>query len=110
MGASDVKKEVLKFVDKLGETVRKVLLEQVESGQSQQVMGALNKEIFAVKKVIEDMVDDLPSKEELRKMKENTIDLEEKLANAEAIIENFKNLKNTETTDDKESILDTQEE
>lgn len=47
--ASDVKKEVLKFVDKLGETVRKVLLEQVESGQSQQVMGALNKEIFAVK-------------------------------------------------------------
>jgi len=109
--ASDVKKEVLKFVDKLGETVRKILLEQVEPGESKQVMAALNKEIFSVKKVIEDMVDELPSKEEITKMKECTIELEEKLANAEAMIDNLKNLNNIDNTEElKEPIIDTREE
>jgi len=93
---SEVKKEVLKFVDRLGESVRKIMLDQVEPGQSRQVMTILNKEIFAVKKVIEDMVDDLPSKEELRTMKENAADLEDRLAEAESVIENLKNDKNSE--------------
>merc|ERR1719206_595728 len=109
--ASEVKREVLKFVDKLGETVRKILLEQVEPGESKHVMAALNNEIFSVKKVIEDMVDELPSREELIKMKEGSIELEEKLASAEAMIDNLKNLNNIDSSEEpKESIIDTREE
>ena len=68
-------------------------------------MAILNKEIFAVNKVIEDMADDLPTKEELRTMKENAADLEERLAEAESVIEYLKNDKNAE-----ELKLDIQED
>ena len=64
----------------VGGTAMDLLDAVVESLTKAEVMTILNKEIFAVKKVIEDMVDDLPSKEELRTMKENAADLENRLA------------------------------
>eukprot|EP00092_Neocalanus_flemingeri_P040846 GFUD01044466.1.p1 GENE.GFUD01044466.1~~GFUD01044466.1.p1 ORF type:complete len:1000 (+),score=364.95 GFUD01044466.1:67-3066(+) len=96
---SGIKKEVLKFVDRLGESLRKVMVDQVEPGKSRQVMVILNKEVLAVKRVIEDMVDDLPTKDELRTMKENTADLEERLAEANAVIDNLKNDKDLKDTE-----------
>ena len=43
-------------------------------------MAIHNEEISAAKMVIENKVDDLPSKEKLRAMKENAADLENRLA------------------------------
>jgi len=91
--AGEVKKEVIKYVEKLGESVRKIVLENSEGARSGHIMTILNKEIFSVKRQIEDMVDELPSKEELKSAKENAVELESKLAKAECEIQNLKDSK-----------------
>lgn len=88
---SSIKKEVLMFVERIGECVRKIMMEQVEPKKSGQVMATLNREIFKVKGIIEDMADDLPSKEELRILQENNADLEQSLSEAKVLIQNLKN-------------------
>merc|ERR1719427_1031820 len=87
-----VKKEVLKFVDRFGESVRKIMVDKMEPGKSGQVMAILNKEVFVAKRIIEEMVDDLPSKEELKIIKENAAELEDRLVEAKAVIENLNNV------------------
>eukprot|EP00092_Neocalanus_flemingeri_P026518 GFUD01028741.1.p1 GENE.GFUD01028741.1~~GFUD01028741.1.p1 ORF type:complete len:754 (-),score=279.20 GFUD01028741.1:61-2322(-) len=84
-------KKVLKFVDRLEESLRKIVVDQMEPGGSSQVLSILNKEVLALKRVIEETDDDdTPGMDELRTMKENTAVLEEKLAEANAVILSLK--------------------
>eukprot|EP00092_Neocalanus_flemingeri_P040844 GFUD01044464.1.p1 GENE.GFUD01044464.1~~GFUD01044464.1.p1 ORF type:complete len:512 (+),score=182.19 GFUD01044464.1:63-1538(+) len=86
-------KKVLKFVDRLEESLRKIMVDQIEPGGSREVLINLNKEVLAFKRMmeIEEMDDDTSSMDELRTMKENTAVLEEKLAEANAVILSLKN-------------------
>eukprot|EP00092_Neocalanus_flemingeri_P091853 GFUD01116538.1.p1 GENE.GFUD01116538.1~~GFUD01116538.1.p1 ORF type:complete len:578 (-),score=221.19 GFUD01116538.1:103-1746(-) len=83
--------KVLKFVDRLEESLRKIVVDQMEPGGSSQVLSILDKEVLALKRVMEETDDDnTPGMDELRTMKENTAVLEEKLAEANAVILSLK--------------------
>jgi len=98
---SGLKKDVLSLVDRLVETVRKIIVDQVEPGRSNKLaMTILNKDFLTVRKVVDEMLDEFPSKDELVKIKENTAELEEKLADAKAEIENMKKDKDSKESDD----------
>ena len=78
------------FLDKLVDNVRKAVGYQIEHKKKKTLMSLLNKDILELKKIIEEVIDDLPSQDEFLTMKEANKDLEEKLNIANTALENLK--------------------
>ena len=77
-------------LDELIEFVRRTIGANMESGKKAQLMKLLRKEIFSIKKLLEEVFENLPSKEEIISLKELNQDLEERLNAANTSIENLK--------------------
>merc|ERR1719430_2388428 len=84
---SDTKKEFLKVLDPMVESVRKILINQVKSGQSARAMILFNREITNLKKELGPRLKLYGNPEELKEWKDHAFELKEKLAEANAKIE-----------------------
>merc|ERR1719430_1375989 len=84
---SDTKKEFLKVLDPMVESVRKILINQVKSGQSARAMILFNRDITNLKKELGPRLKLYGNPEELKEWKDHAFELKEKLAEANARIE-----------------------
>merc|ERR1719430_289636 len=84
---SDTKKEFLKVLDPMVESVRKILINQVKSGQSARAMILFNRDITNLKKELGPRLKLYGNPEELKEWKDHAFELKEKLAEANSRIE-----------------------
>ena len=81
----------LKMVlDKLMETIRKAIGNQLEPPKKALIMQLLSKEISNIQNVFHDIIDDLPTNEDLMNLKDANKDMEERLNVANTALENLK--------------------
>jgi hypothetical protein len=83
--------EIMKMLEMMGESVRKIMVNQVKPGQSGHTMVLLNRELVNVKKELDTKLEILTSSKELKELREKAFDLEEKLSEAKLEIEKLEN-------------------
>jgi len=94
-------------LDKLLENVRREIGTQLESNKKKEIVLALAREVNTVKQFLEEIINDLPSKEDFQSLTETNTNLSEKLSEANLFIENLNNLKsenNNEIEEDEEDV------
>lgn len=77
-------------LDKLMETMRKAIGNQLDQGKKTLIMQLLSKEILNIQNVFHDIIEELPTNEDLVNLKDANKDLEEQLNTANTAIENLK--------------------
>jgi len=97
-----VRGEVMKILEMMGESVRKIMVNQVKPGQSGRAMVLLNKELVNVKKELDRKLESLTSSDEMKELREKAFDLEEKLSEAKLEIKKLEKAK--VNVDDKDNI------
>eukprot|EP00092_Neocalanus_flemingeri_P001194 GFUD01001272.1.p1 GENE.GFUD01001272.1~~GFUD01001272.1.p1 ORF type:complete len:986 (+),score=248.57 GFUD01001272.1:48-3005(+) len=85
-----VRVEVMKLMDVLGESMRRIILNQIKPGISRQAMVCLNREMANVKRKLEEKLAILSSSDEIVELQIKAIDLEAKLSEAESVIDILK--------------------
>ena len=88
-----VRGDIMKMLEMMGESVRKIMVNQVKPGQSGRAMVLLNRELVNVKKELDRKLESLTSSEELKELQDKAFDLEEKLSEAKLEIEKLENAK-----------------
>jgi len=78
------------LLNNLVETFKKAVGSQFGDSNKKKIMLSIMKEVQNVKNSIENIIDELPSKEELHSLKETNKDLEERLLVANTAVENLK--------------------
>ena len=81
----------MKMLEMMGESVRKIMVNQVKPGQSGRAMVLLNRELVNVKKDLDRKLESLTSSEEMKELQDKAFDLEEKLSEAKLEIEKLEN-------------------
>ena len=76
-------------LDKLLENIQKALGTQLEANKKRDFVVAVGREVSTVKQFLEEIIKDLPSKEDFQSLTEANIQLEKQLSEANNLIENL---------------------